>query len=172
MIAKAKSLLPSLMELDDANPVRMAWDRLSGLPGGRALFSKMIGMMAPYTATIKPYVAELREGFARVEMKDRRGVRNHLNSIHAMALVNLAEVASGLSVTYSLPEDMRGILVGFEIEYTKKARGTLSAESDVVLPTLDGGRQELDVPVVTKDESGEVVTRATAKWLVGPKKSS
>ena len=151
------------------NPVRELWDRMSRLPGGRTLFSKAIGLMAPYTGTIKPHVAELREGYCRVEMEDRRRVRNHLNSIHAMALTNLSEVASGLAVVYCLPQEMRGILTGFEIEYLEKARGTLSAEADVVLPDFDG-REEFEVPVTTRNEDREVVTRATARWLVGPRK--
>lgn len=162
-------LLPFVSEMRQGNPVRSMWDRLSAIPGGRAIFSKLLGWWAPYTGTIKPRVAELREGYARVEMADRRAVRNHLDSIHAMALVNLAEVASGLSVTYSLPDDYRGILVGFDIDYTKKARGRLTAEGDVVVPSFDGERREVEVPVVTRDEDGEVVTEATARWLIGPK---
>ena len=155
--------------LQGENPVRMLWDRLSAVPGGRAVFSKAIGLLAPYTGTIRPHVAELRDGYCRVEMDDRRRVRNHLNSIHAMALTNLSEVTSGLVVTYSLPEGMRGILTGFDIEYTKKARGRLSAESDLVLPELGRDEErEIDVPVTTRDEDRDVVTRATARWLVGP----
>jgi acyl-coenzyme A thioesterase PaaI-like protein len=163
------NLLPFVDEMRQGNPVRSLWDRLSEMPGGRAIFSKLLGWWAPYTGTIHPEVSELRRGYARVEMADRRGVRNHLDSIHAIALVNLAEVASGLSVTYSLPDDLRGILVGFEIDYRKKARGRLTAEGDVVLPDFDGERRELEVPVVTRDEEGDVVTEATARWLVGPK---
>jgi acyl-coenzyme A thioesterase PaaI-like protein len=151
--------------LSGPETIQQAWDRLSSVPGGRLLFSKLLGQMAPYTGTIKPYVAELREGFSRVEMKDRRRVRNHLNSIHAMALTNLSEVASGLNVMYSLPSGMRGILVGFEISYEKKARGLLSAESDLVIEQ-SREKREVEVPVVTRDEEGEVVTRASADWLV------
>jgi acyl-coenzyme A thioesterase PaaI-like protein len=153
---------------DDANPVQTMWDGLSGLPGGRAVFSKCLGWIAPYTGTIEPHVAEVREGYARVEMEDQRRVRNHLDSIHAMALTNLSEVASGLALLYSLPADLRGILVGFEIDFVHKARGRLSAEADVVLPELEGGDEEIAVPVVTRNESSEVVTRAEAKWRVGP----
>jgi acyl-coenzyme A thioesterase PaaI-like protein len=153
--------------MDQIATLRKTWDRLSKLPGGRKVFSKLVGKMAPYTGTIDPLVIELRRGYARVQMKDRKSVRNHLNSIHAVALMNLAEASSGLAFSYSLPPKSRGILTGLSIDYLKKARGTLTAECHSVIPETNE-RAEYEVTVVTRDESGAVVTRAAAKWLVGP----
>lgn len=152
---------------DQLRTLRMAWDTLSRVPGGRTLFSKAVGKMAPYTGTISPKVCELRKGYARVEMSDHRKVRNHLNSIHAIALMNLAEVASGLAFTYSLPDGTRAILTGLSIDYLKKARGLLIAECHLDPPeTIE--RREVEIEVVTRDESGDEVTRARATWLIGP----
>ncbi len=151
------------------NPVRSAWDRLSNLPGGRRIFSKFLGQAAPYTGTIDAKVVELRPGYAKVEMRDRRAVRNHLKSVHAIALMNLAEVASGVAVVYGLPDDARGILSGLSIDYIKKGRGTLTAECSFE-PVTDAERREFIVEPVIRDASGEVVAKARAKWLLGPKK--
>jgi acyl-coenzyme A thioesterase PaaI-like protein len=152
----------------ERNRVREGWDRLRPLPGGRRLFSRFLGLLAPYSGTIRPRVEELREGYARVGMRDRRGVRNHLSSLHAIALMNLAEVASGLALMYSLPADARAILVGLRIEYLKKARGTITAEAAVAIPETSE-RREYEFESVLRDASGETVARAHARWLVGPR---
>jgi acyl-coenzyme A thioesterase PaaI-like protein len=153
--------------VDPSNPVRSRWDRLRRLPGGRRLFGLLLGRLAPYTGSIQPRILELGAGHARVEMRDRRAVRNHLRSIHAVALMNLAEVASGLALNYSLPPDTRAILAGLSIEYLKKARGTLVATADFEPPS-SSERREYEVASEIRDPTGEVVARAVARWLVGP----
>ncbi len=149
------------------NPVRPLWDRLAHRPGGRRLFSLLLGRMAPYSGSISPRVEELRPGYARVAMRDRRAVRNHLRSVHAVALLNLAELASGLALNYALPDDARAILTGLSMEYLKKARGRLTAEAEVEVPRTNEER-EYELESVIRDGAGEVVARARARWRVGP----
>lgn len=100
-------------------------------------------------------------------MSDRRTVRNHLNSIHAVALVNLAEVVGGLAMLTGLPANLRGIVTGLSIDYKKKARGRLTAEATVQLPPIDGDI-ELPVQSVVLDAAGDVVAAMTVRWRVGP----
>ena len=151
--------------------MRNLWERLSPLPGGKTLFSRAIGMMAPYTGTVGATVVELRPGFSRVEMRDRKKVRNHLNSIHAVALVNLAELTTGAAMISALPPGARGILAGLSIDYLKKARGTLTAECSIEVEDSTE-RREIPVEGVIRNAEGEPVARATARWLVGPSSSS
>jgi uncharacterized protein (TIGR00369 family) len=153
----------------DLNLVKVAWDTLSGKPGGKRLFSTLIGQMAPYTGTIGARVEEVRAGYARVTMRDRRAVRNHLSSVHAVALMNLAEMTTGVAFSYGMPGDARGILAGLSIEYLKKARGTLTAECRCPVPA-SSERREVEVQGEIKDAAGDVVARATARWLIGPKR--
>lgn len=154
----------------NGNLIRNSWDALAKLPGGRRVFSRMVGTAAPYTGTIDAQVAELRRGYSRVVLSDRRKVRNHLKCVHAIALANLAELCGNVGVAYSLPDDARFIVAGLSMEYLKKARGTITAECHCPTPETSE-RMEYEVVVEMKDSRGELVCRCTLQTLVGPKPS-
>jgi acyl-coenzyme A thioesterase PaaI-like protein len=153
---------------DAASRMRLAWQWLQGVPGGRWLFSRFLGRMIPYTGSIRAEVLALSPGFARVRMRDRPRVRNHLRSVHAIALTNLAEVTSGLAMTFALPATIRGIVTGITVGFEKKARGTLTAECSCAVPEVTS-RMEFLVTAVVRDAVGDPVAHATVLWLLAPR---
>jgi uncharacterized protein (TIGR00369 family) len=168
-LSDLKRLLP-VPNLDgNRNLIRQAWDVLSGMPAGKAVFSRLVGKLAPYTGTIGAHVTVLKSGYAEVQMTDRRAVRNHLDCVHAIALANLAELAGNVALAYTLPDDARFIVSGMEIEYVKKARGTITAVGEPP-EVRTSARAAYDVPVTLRDEGGEEVARAVLHSLVGPKR--
>ena len=145
------------------------WRKASRSRLGRLAFSRSLGAAVPYTGSIRPEVLSLDAGRAEVGMNDRRRVRNHLKSVHAIALVNLGEVASGLALLTGLPPTLRGIVKGLSIEYHKKARGRLVASCIAELPE-DEDEDEQDVTVVARirDAIGDIVATVEVRWRVGP----
>ena len=107
------------------------WSRARGSRLGRWLFSRALGRYAPYTGTIGAQVEQLEPGRSVVTMRDRKAVRNHLNSIHAVALSNLTEVSGSFAIIASMQPDTRMIPVRLETEYVKKARGRLTGMSAI-----------------------------------------
>ena len=145
------------------------WSRLSLLPGGRKIFSLGLGWMAPYSGTIGALVEVIEPGYARVTLKDRRRVRNHLHSIHAIALLNLGEIATGLAVLSTMSANMRGIVLSINADYLKKARGKLTATAEFQLPESFADNTACQVEAQLKDQTGETVTLVRATWLIGYK---
>jgi nitronate monooxygenase len=95
---------------------------LAASPIGRVFFNRILARQNPYTAGIGAKVVELRPGYAKFTLKDRKKIRNHLNSIHAVALTNLGEMTSGLALNVGLPANVRCIVTQITTEYLKKAR--------------------------------------------------
>ena len=100
-------------------------------------------------------------------MADRRKVRNHLRSVHAVALTNLGEMATGLAFNLSLPAGAKAIVTGLETEYLKKARGMMTATCRCEPPAPDDER-DYEVVGEIRDTAGEMVARVTATWRVRP----
>jgi acyl-coenzyme A thioesterase PaaI-like protein len=148
--------------------IETLWRRLSRLPGGRWLFGRILGWMVPYSGTIRPRVRLLEPGHARVELHERRRLRNHLRSVHALALANLGELSSGLAMTLALPADVRGIPVRIEIEYLKKARGRIAAEGRAAPPAAVAEPVDATATAELTDDAGEAVARMTVTWRLSP----
>lgn len=142
------------------------WRRLRPLPGGTRLFSLIFGWRVPYSGSVRPHIRVLAPGHAEVEIPDRRANRQHLGSVHAVALVNLAEQASGLALLTALPDGIRGIVIQMSMQYVKKARGTIRAVCDVVVPAVSGD-MEFDVTADCLDRGGDVVATAVVRWRLG-----
>jgi len=144
------------------------WRVLKDLPFGKRIFSVILGWVVPYSGTLAANIKEINAGFVSVELIERWRLRNHLGSIHAMALANICELGSGLALLSKLTPEYRAILVGFEVRYLKKARGKISVECDLrdLRIPLD---TELFVPVSARDKDGEIVVTAKAHWRIGRK---
>lgn len=163
-------LLIELMARDNAAPgarLLRLWARLAPFPGGRRVFGFLLGRMVPYTASIRPLFLTLEPGHARVALRDRRALRNHLGSIHAVALANLGELATGLALLTALEPGVRGIPTRLTIQYLKKARGFLLAECRAPA-TVVGEAQEQEVEARITDSGGEPVATVTARWRLSP----
>jgi acyl-coenzyme A thioesterase PaaI-like protein len=148
------------------------WKRLSSLPAGKWIFSRLLCFKAPYFASIRPYFNELRPEYAVVRISKRRAVQNHIGTVHAIAMCNMAELAGGSMTEVTVPPTHRWIPKGMTVEYLKKANTDL-----VAIATPEGKADwskagEYLVKVEVQDKQAETVFRAIITMWVSPKKSS
>jgi len=125
----------------------------------------MVGRTARYTGSIGAKVVHLETGKGVVTMADTAKVRNHLKSIHAIALMNLGELATGATVMYQVDGRGRGILKAMSMEYTKKARGTITATCEFMVPD-EAGKHDLEVEGLLTDGDDDVVAKVRATWRI------
>jgi len=151
------------------NAALAAWRRLEAKPFGKAIFSRAICFKAPYFSSIAPRFVELEPGRARVAMRKRRAVQNHIGTVHAIAMCNLAELAAGTLTEVSIPETMRWLPKGMTVEYLKKAETDVEAVASLP-PVEDGAARDVPATVEVKDAAGQVVCRAVITMYVSPRK--
>ncbi len=147
------------------------WQRCQCFPLiGNWFFHRFLAWFVPYTGSVRPRILELSPGKCRVQIQQHRKITNHLNSIHAVALMNLAEVATGIALISALPKTKRAILVNFEISFKKKARGIIEAAAELQDFTVDY-IGEFPIETIFNDESGQPVGSARALWLISEKQT-
>lgn len=145
--------------------------RITRWPAGHWIFSRLICLKAPYFATIAPRFVALQPGRCEVRIRDRRRVHNHIGTVHAIALCNLAELSAGVMTDVTIPAGMRWIPRGMSVEYLKKAVGTLhgvATPEAAARASIDGYEWPVVVQVI--DAAGEVVFRARVMMWVSPRK--
>jgi len=148
------------------------WQWFAAKPGGKWAFSRLLCLKAPYFGSIRPRFVELRPGHCEVRMRKRRAVLNHIGSVHAVAMCNMAELAGGTMTEVSIPPTHRWIPKGMSVQYLKLARtdlvavATPRAQMDWSVP----GEYQVDVAV--QDGQGETVFEALITMWVAPRKAS
>ena len=147
--------------------IRTLWDEFESWPGGKRAYSSLLGKLIPYTGSIPAEFKELGPGVAKVKLRKAKHTQNHLGSVHAIALSNLAELAGNAALAYSLPKDSRFIVKSMNTNYLKKARGVIVAHAECPIPD-DNQRQDCVVRIKMLDELGVEVANAELVTLIGP----
>lgn len=142
--------------------------KLFSIPGGRFIFNRILAYKIPYSASIGAKLVTLEPGHAIFILKDKRSIRNHLNSIHAIALTNLGELTSGLALNVGLANNVRGIVIHIGTDYIKKARGNLMAECRCEIPKVSNDI-EYTVEALIKDSDETLVAKVSVDWRLGLK---
>lgn len=155
--------------MDTLPPVLKSYRKLAALPLGKQLFSRAVCLKAPFFRSIRPLVSELRPGLAEVRMSNRRSVRNHIGTVHAIAMCNMAELSGGLVTDVSIPATHRWIPKGMTVEYLRKAETDLVAVATPLGQAVPDAAGEYPVQVEVRDAAGTPVFRARITMWVSPK---
>jgi acyl-coenzyme A thioesterase PaaI-like protein len=157
------------------SPVLNLWKRTTGLPVigssvGKRLFSFGFSQKAPYFASIHPRFVEVRPNRAELVIPKRRGVKNHIGTVHAIALCNGLEAAMGALAEVTIPADKRWIPKGMEVTYTAKATSDITCVAETEQAQWDEADGDLPVTVYGVRDDGTRVIEGTISLWVTPKR--
>ncbi len=102
-------------------------------------------------------------------MNKRRAVLNHIGTVHAIAMCNLAEIAGGTMTDVTVPSTHRWIPKSMWVEYIKKAETDVKAVAEIDPIPQFGVAAELPVTVIVMGVDNQPVFRAVITMWVSPK---
>jgi len=152
--------MPSILDL---------WRGSQKLPQGARIFSLAFAQKAPYFATIHPRFRDIRPNYAELVIPKRRGVHNHLGTVHAIALCNGLEAAMGALAEATIPDDKRWIPKGMTVSYTAKATSDITCIAETEPEQWTGDDPDLPVTVRGVRDDGTVVIEGVINLWVTPK---
>jgi acyl-coenzyme A thioesterase PaaI-like protein len=124
---------------------------------GDRVFSFAFAQAAPYFWTIRPRFTVLEPNRAELVIRKRRGVQNHIGTVHAIALCNGLEAAMGALAEATIPTGKRWIPKGMEVRYTAKADSDVTCIAETDPGQWTGDDPDLHVRVRGVREDGTVV---------------
>ena len=147
------------------------WNRFKNKPAGKWTFSKLLCLKAPYFSSISPVFERLEANYAEIKIKKHRAVLNHIGTVHAIAMCNMAELAGGTMTDVTVPSTHRWIPKGMTVEYLKKAETDLIAIATPVERNFQWNQgSDYLVNVDVKDTQNNLVFKAVITMWVSAKK--
>ncbi|WP_173912128.1 hotdog fold domain-containing protein [Acinetobacter sp. Marseille-Q1618] len=147
------------------------WKTLANKPAGKWTFSKLICLKAPYFSSISPVFETLRPNYCEIKIKKQRAVLNHIGTVHAIAMCNMAELAGGTMTDATVPSTHRWIPKGMTVEYLKKAETDLTAIATPVEADFQWNQgSDYLVNVEVRNTANEKVFNAVITMWVSAKK--
>ena len=152
------------------------WQKSRSLPVvgpllGARVFSFAFTQKAPYFFTIRPRFTVIEPNHVELVFRDRRGVHNHIGTVHAIALCNGLEAAMGALAEVSIPDDRRWIPKGMEVSYTAKASGDITCIAETDPEQWASDDPDLPVRVRGVRRDGTVVIEGVIRLWVTPKRA-
>jgi acyl-coenzyme A thioesterase PaaI-like protein len=151
------------------------------LPAGlrTAFLSTTFGKVVPFVGTAGVRYELLTAEKVICTIKNRRGVQNHINSVHAVAMGLIAETATGFVVAMNLADGEGMVLIkSMKLEYKKLAKGNMTAVATLTASQREEIRTspkgEVTVNCIITDETGQspVECEMVWAWVVKRKKAA
>ena len=128
----------------------------------------VMGRAGPLTGTARLNYVEMSPEQVVIEVANVRRVQNHIEGVHAAAMVLLAETATGMVVGMNVRDGYLPLAKTIHVDFKRRSQGglravaTLSPAQRELMQKNDKG--EVSVLVQVSDESGEQPIQCEYIW--------
>lgn len=126
-------------------------NQLPELLRSRAL-TLFFGRMVRFTGTTGITVEELTHKRCVVSLSNRKAVRNHIGSVHAVANILIAESATGYLVGMNVPDTSVPVIKTIKADFVKRSKGDMRAAAELT---------DEQIALMQNQEKGETLVRVT-----------
>ena len=145
------------------------YTKTTRLPAGKRIFSMLFALKAPYFGSVRPRFVELRPNYAELTIRKRRGVQNHIGTVHVIAICNGLEAAMGALAEATIPAGKRWIPKGMSVDYAAKATSDITCIAETDPEGWTGDNPDLPVRVRGVRDDGTVVVEGVIRLWVTEK---
>ena len=149
------------------NKVLNIFKKITKYPFGHKIFSMIVARKAPYFSTIKPLITTLKPNYCECVIKKRKGVENHIQTVHVIAICNGLEMAMGVMAEASIPKHLRWIPKGMEVNYVAKGGSDIKCVAKIDETHWQPG--DVLVSVTAYDENDVAVVEGNIRLWVSEK---
>lgn len=159
------------------NPFTKILKAVNVLPeSGRSfVLTQAFSRIVPYVGTTGIVYESVTPNELVVSLKNKKGVQNHIGTVHAVAVTLLAETATGFILGINLPSDRILLVKSYEVNFYRPIKkgqiaavATLTDEQRQYI--LDNPKGEMVIPCVIDDresssERDPITVEMTWAWI-------
>lgn len=132
------------------------------------LLTKLFSTHVKFAGTTGVKLESVNNNHAKLVLKNRKKIQNHIGGIHAIAAGVLAESATGIAFGMNVPDTKVPLLKSLTIHFKRRMQGDLSAYATMSEAQIDLVKSEdkgdMLIPVTITDESGEEPIECVMEW--------
>ena len=132
------------------------------------LLTKMFCSQIKFAGTTGIKIESISHHHAKIILKNRKKVQNHIGGVHAIAAGVLAESATGIAFGMNVPDSRLPLLKSLTINYTRRMQGDLTAYAVITDEQIQmiAAQEKGDVliKVTITDESGQEPVECFMEW--------
>ncbi|TAF67863.1 MAG: DUF4442 domain-containing protein [Cytophagales bacterium] len=161
------------------NQMTKGLQQLEALPTEQRskMLNAFLSNQVKFLATTDTLIEKMSPNETIVTIANQTKVQNHIGTVHAAAMILVAETATGMVVGMNMPDDKVQVAKSVNTKFIKIAKGglkaiaTLTDEQRRLIQTTEKG--EVQVAVKVTDETGNepIISEITWAWFPKEKKA-